>query len=325
MTQDAPDLPSPGTLFAEPSAMPDVDLNPPIGQLPTLVPRTRPGAIATRPGNGIDAYALLQQAMDRGAGLDVIDKMMALAERLDAMREAQRRRDAEAAYIDALARLKARVVTVVKSKKVGYTSKRTGDTTSYSHATLADIMEAVAEAAADVGLSWNYPDAVIERSGNRATWVTVTCNLRHVEGHAETLTLGGAPDDSGNKNPMQQMASAITYLQRYTLKALLGIAEKDDDDDAGGPPAETTRQLPRAASRRTDAPGGDQVPDEVPEDSPLAALLNIGMDKALGGVKELTAWWGTVSDEDRKLVGIRFGGLKKNAEAIDAKRKDGAA
>ena len=37
-------------------------------------------------------------------------------------------------------------------------------------------------------------------------------------------------DDSGNKNSIQAVGSTTTYLQRYTLKAALGLAASDDDD-----------------------------------------------------------------------------------------------
>ena len=41
------------------------------------------------------------------------------------------------------------------------------------------------------------------------------------------------PDDSGKKNSIQQHASAITYLQRYTLMASAGVAAMDQEDDDG--------------------------------------------------------------------------------------------
>ncbi|MNL48938.1 ERF superfamily protein [compost metagenome] len=42
------------------------------------------------------------------------------------------------------------------------------------------------------------------------------------------------PDNSGKKNAIQQVASTITYLQRYTLLAATGVATKGQDDDARG-------------------------------------------------------------------------------------------
>lgn len=46
--------------------------------------------------------------------------------------------------------------------------------------------------------------------------------------------MGAAPDTGGAKNAIQARASAQTYLQRYTLKAITGLSEQDDDDDGRG-------------------------------------------------------------------------------------------
>ena len=44
-----------------------------------------------------------------------------------------------------------------------------------------------------------------------------------------------APDASGNKNAIQAVISAVTYLQRATLKAKCGLAAgRDDDAQASG-------------------------------------------------------------------------------------------
>ena len=45
--------------------------------------------------------------------------------------------------------------------------------------------------------------------------------------------MGGPPDAGGAKNAIQARASTITYLERYTLKAILGLSEQEDDDDGG--------------------------------------------------------------------------------------------
>jgi hypothetical protein len=51
-------------------------------------------------------------------------------------------------------------------------------------------------------------------------------------GHSEENTLMAGKDDSGNKNGIQAIGSTVTYLQRYTLKAALGLAAGADDDGA---------------------------------------------------------------------------------------------
>ncbi len=62
--------------------------------------------------------------------------------------------------------------------------------------------------------------------------VKVSCIISHRDGHSEETTLSAKPDGSGSKNAIQAIGSAVTYLQRYTLKAALGIAASKDDDGA---------------------------------------------------------------------------------------------
>jgi hypothetical protein len=65
----------------------------------------------------------------------------------------------------------------------------------------------------------------------------VTCYLRHVQGHEESVSMGGPPDAGGAKNAIQARASTKSYLERYTLKAICGVAEGGDDTDGNQPPA----------------------------------------------------------------------------------------
>ena len=66
--------------------------------------------------------------------------------------------------------------------------------------------------------------------------VRVTCIVSHQDGHTEETTLSAPADTSGAKNAHQAIGSAVTYLQRYTLKLALGLAAaKDDDAQAAGP------------------------------------------------------------------------------------------
>ena len=40
-----------------------------------------------------------------------------------------------------------------------------------------------------------------------------------------------SPDDSGGKNAIQSIGSTVSYLQRYTILALAGLATREMDDD----------------------------------------------------------------------------------------------
>jgi hypothetical protein len=90
------------------------------------------------------------------------------------------------------------------------------------------VVDAVTPLLSKYGLShsWNVK--------SEKDWIAVTCTLKHVLGHSESVTIDGPPDTGGAKNAIQARASTITYLERYTLKAVCGIAEQGDDNDGNG-------------------------------------------------------------------------------------------
>jgi len=128
---------------------------------------------------------------------------------------------------EALAAFKAEFIEIIKRKRVEFTT-RDGDITSYKHAELADVVEAVGPALARHGFSYRWD--VQQTKGE----ITVTCILKHAKGHSESVTMSAPPDASGKKNSIQQIASTVSYLQRYTLKAITGVAEKGEDNDGHG-------------------------------------------------------------------------------------------
>src|SRR5262249_50835070 len=73
--------------------------------------------------------------------------------------------------------------------------------------------------------------------------IKVACILAHVDGHREESTLSSSADVSGNKNSIQAVGSAVTYLQRYTLKMALGLAAAVDDDGIASGSADNTGEL----------------------------------------------------------------------------------
>lgn len=160
---------------------------------------------------------LLRLAVEQGADLDRLERLMDLQERWEA-------NQARRAFVEAMAAFKAEPLEILKRKTVSFTT-RDGDTTSYTHAELSDVCDGVVPAMAKHGLShaWNIQQV----DGG----VRVTCTITHILGHSESVTMFAAPDASGKKNAIQQVASTVTYLQRYTLLAACGVATKGTDDD----------------------------------------------------------------------------------------------
>jgi hypothetical protein len=128
-----------------------------------------------------------------------------------------------AAFDGAMAAAKAEIPVITKNREVDFTSAK--GRTNYRHEDLAEIARTVTPILGKFGLSYRF-----RVSSNINEPIVVTCIVSHREGHFEETTLLGPRDESGNKNAIQQVGSTLTYLQRMTLKAALGLAASNDDD-----------------------------------------------------------------------------------------------
>ena len=168
-----------------------------------------------RPSAALTPLDMLNTAVARGADIGVLEKLMALNERWEA---AQARK----AFDAAIAAAKGEIPPIIKNRVVDFTSQK--GRTHYRHEDLAEIARVVDPILIRHGLSYRFRSA---QEGNR---VRVTCVLSHRDGYSEETSLEATEDHSGNKNAIQAIASASTYLQRYTLKLALGLAVSNDDD-----------------------------------------------------------------------------------------------
>jgi hypothetical protein len=160
---------------------------------------------------------LLQQAIASGAGIEVIERLLAMQERWEATQ-------ARKSFNAAIAAFKSNPPEILKTVTVSFG----GGKTSYKHEDLAELLAAVDPALAAHGLWTRFK---VDSTNNV---VTVICVIGHADGYSEEASkLSAAPDTSGSKNPIQAIGSAVSYLQRYTLKAALGLAAAKDDDGLG--------------------------------------------------------------------------------------------
>lgn len=158
-------------------------------------------------------------AMKSGADVATIRELMALQREYQAD-------ESRKAFVADMAQFKRSAPEVVKDKKVGYTNKD-GTFTGYIHASLGNVVSVIVPALGAHGFSHRWD---IDQSGQN---ITVVCVLTHKMGHCERTTMTAQKDDSGKKNQIQQVASTISYLERYTLLAATGVATKDQEDDDG--------------------------------------------------------------------------------------------
>lgn len=186
--------------------------------LQTIVPIEAKAQLDETP---ISPMAAMMAAINANVDLAKIEKMIELQQKWDAM-------EARKAYTRAMAAFKKDSPEIFKDKEVGFTSQKTGGKTSYSHATLGNVTSKINAALSVHGLSAGWTTEQKEKI------IIVTCKITHEMGHSESTSLTAYPDDSGNKNSIQAIGSTITYLERYTILALTGLATHDQDDDGKG-------------------------------------------------------------------------------------------
>lgn len=157
--------------------------------------------------SSVNPMHLMQIAVESDAGLDKLEKLMALQERYEA-------NQAKKYFYEAMANFQ-RMCPDIKKLKKGH---------NYMYAPLGDIMAQIREPLFECGLSIRFEQ-------DHSNGITVTCIVTHKGGHSEKTTMTGGADSSGSKNAIQAIGSTVTYLQRYTVIGALGITTADADID----------------------------------------------------------------------------------------------
>ena len=192
-------------------------------------------ALGNLPATGTDAkqsvpvqpMTLVTLAVEKGYDLNVIESLMDFQDRLD-------KKQAKKAFDAAMAEAVNEIPTIAKNKKA--IVDKDGNA-RYRYDDLSEIAETVKPILKKHGLSYRF------RTQQNGAIVSVTCIVSHVDGHSEENTLSASNDTSGSKNAIQAVGSAVTYLERYSLKAALGLAAAEDDDaQAAGEPTVITQQ-----------------------------------------------------------------------------------
>ena len=197
---------------------------------------------------------LMMQLMSGEGALDV--------DAFGKMLEFQREHDkdqARKAYHAAMADFQAEAPKIIKTQ----------DGHNCRYAALSDIVAVIAPKLSEHGLSHSWVTSTDDKV------ISVTCKITHALGHSEETALSAGPDGSGSKNAIQAIGSTITYLQRYTLKAALGIAEGGQDDDGAGAEDKKPKILePNAAEQKFI----DAVCEKLPqEDGKIVNKKKVGL------------------------------------------------
>lgn len=142
-----------------------------------------------------------------------IEKM----ERLMQMHERFQERQAEQLYAEAMAAMQQELPSI---------GERGDANGRYTYALWEDINETLKPILAKHGFSISFRMPRCEKG------IEVEGVLTHRGGHSERTTIVLPADASGNKNPVQAVASSVSYGKRYTAGALLNFTTHGEDDDA---------------------------------------------------------------------------------------------
>lgn len=151
---------------------------------------------------------LLEMAINKGADVDQLEKLMALQERYDA-------KQAKSNFLKSMTEFQSIVPRITKTKN-GH---------NYKYAPLADIVEQIKDTLQVCGLSFRFEQ-------DHKDGIEVDCVVSHIGGHSERTKMKAEADTSGSKNSVQAIGSTVQYLQRYTLIGALGLTTADEDIDA---------------------------------------------------------------------------------------------
>ena len=159
--------------------------------------------------------SMIEVALTQGADLEKLEKLLELQERWE-------QNEARKAYTEAMAAFKANPPKIEKNKHVEFGN------TKYNHASLDNVTEKINSSLSTHGLHASWSTA------QNGGVISVTCKITHTLGHCEETTLSASADASGGKNAIQAIGSTVTYLERYTLLAITGLATEDQDNDGAG-------------------------------------------------------------------------------------------
>src|SRR5882724_1333332 len=178
---------------------------------------------------------------------------------------------------------------LAKAQGMFASAEKAGDNPHFrsKYATLETVVEATRKGRDANNL------AVLQMPGNLGDAVAVTTLLGHASGQWIESTFAVRPV----KYDAQGAGSVITYLRRYALMSVLGIAPGDDDDGnaavSAAPSATATRVSPAKAAPDTNyqlaVAATQRIRKQIAATQFLEELSSTGI-------------WGPSAEDDRRLI-----------------------
>jgi ERF superfamily protein len=174
--------------------------------------------------------ALIERvALDPGAGVEKLERLAAMYERLKA-------REAELAFNAAKGRILKKLagIRIVKNQpvlpEIDNGKPRKGVFEAFKYAPLEEIDKHLRPLLAEEEMDLSYSDEPCEGGG-----ILIRGRLKHLpSGHYEDSFMPAPPDTTGGKSNVQAIGSTNSFLRRYVACNIFNIVVVGDDDDGTG-------------------------------------------------------------------------------------------
>jgi len=187
-----------------------------------------------------DPHMLLARAIELGAGIETVERLVSLARDVRAIRAREAWYGAMAEFQNTCPAIKKTLTASIRTTRAQF---------QYRYAPLDEVLAVVQPILGPLGLSVSW------RSRVESEQCVVSCRIAHALGHVEDSGDVSVPvvmtDPGIGATPPQRVGIALTYARRYSLLCALGIAP-EDDDDANSPPM-------RRPLARPDAPPAPEL------------------------------------------------------------------
>ena len=161
---------------------------------------------------------LMQLAISKEGSIDVIERLaklqMDFADREDKI-----------AFRNAMTRFKETMPKIVRSRSI--VDKEGKE--KYKAVALEDVADPVMKALIELGITYRYKTSDLPDGRTR---VTCILGLQGTAYEEEGSTLAAPPDTSGGKDPLKAVGATVSYLEKYTLMASVGMHVYGTDPEA---------------------------------------------------------------------------------------------
>jgi hypothetical protein len=181
--------------------------------------------VEARPVTPMD---LIERAQQSNATIEQMQQLFELQLRYEA-------NEARKAYNEAMSNFREACPTINRGRSVSHNNTK--------FAGLAESIEVIRPFLSKHGLSHQW------KTKQDGASITVECTVTHRLGHSESTSLSASPDKTGGKNDIQAIGSTVSYLERYTLYAILGLSSREMDDD-GKTAGDKADQVERISDRQ---------------------------------------------------------------------------